>query len=340
MNNNNNNNTSSSMTYSSMHAINENIGDAPINVQLFRRINVFILVAIHSAGVVTNLLMFVVFYRDNLRKLSVSTYIRWLAFFCVCQHSYCLLVYYTPTSYANQYEILCRLKAFFYFFIQPVCAWFEVAASLDRLLTIVYPNKSSLTSKTLHRRSLALSIIIFNLACYFNVLFDNPLTYTFYRDKVVSSACFIFIAKKEVIVDFIIGAAVPFILMAGLSVATFLGVLKSHVRAQSMELENTIRRKRSRDIRFGVTIIVINVVFVLFNLPHRLVYVLDNYSIIRFFRNTYVNTVFKDILVEFYEAYYSIIFLVQLVTNNQVRREFVIIIVRTWRLTKIRIFTN
>ena len=109
-------------------------------VVLFDRINPIVLESFQFVGILTNLLMLVVFYQGNLRKLSFSTYIRCLAFFCACHNLYYLFNFSTllANNYTQNSEILCRLIVFLYFFLPQVCAWLEVIASLDRFLTIVF----------------------------------------------------------------------------------------------------------------------------------------------------------------------------------------------------------
>lgn len=301
----------------------------PFDAVLFRRLNNIILVSIQYVGIVSNLLMLVVFYQGNLRKLSFSTFIRCLAFFCACHNSYYLFDYYNlVTFYADQYEIMCRLKVFFHLFTQPVCAWFEVLASLDRFLTIVFPLKFRLASKPFRRLCLAAFVILFNTACYSNYLLQNQIKFDNQATK-----CPIVNRYKLVMIDFVNGAAVPFTLMIVLSVATFVGVRKAHQRVRSSSKEDRARRTRIRDNRFGATMIVLNIVFVLFNLPHRFFNVLMWHSI-PLFDNPFVRNLIRDVFAEFYEAYYAIIFLIQLAVNNQVRREFLLLLARVCRFFK------
>lgn len=294
---------------------------ATIDVNLFYKINSIILVSIQYVGLVGNLLMLVVFYQGNLRKLSVSMYIRCLAIFCACQNSYFLFINYSSPFYADQSDILCRLRLFFNYFFRPLCAWFDVTASLDRFLAIVFPFRFRFIKKSIVRRFLAALVILINFVCYINFLLHDQIT----REKY--GECVQMISHDQAVLDFVNGVALPFILMLILSVATFVGVLKAHGRVKSIGKENRARLTRIRDIRFGVTMIILNMVFFSFNLPYRLFFLLDLNSM-GLFKSRIVVILFRNILYEFYEAYYSILFYIQLIVNNQVRREFISLLLR------------
>lgn len=302
-------------------------------VVLFDKINPIVLESFRFAGILTNLLMLVVFYQGNLRKLSFSTYIRCLAFFCACQNFYYLFSSFSTLladDYAQNSELLCRLKVFLYFFLPQVCAWLEVIASLDRFLTIVYPFKFRFKKKPIFKRSLVTLVILINSGCNLDAFIWDQLKLIDFRPFSSFTQCQIRIHYDKAHLDFAIGAAVPFILMTILSVATFVGVFKAHQRVKSSGKEDHSRHTRNRDIRFGVTMIAINVVFIIFNLPYRMYMLLVNHNV-TFFDNGFTQSVFKNILIDFYQVYYVIIFFVQLGANKQVRKELVVLLSRVLR---------
>lgn len=118
-----------------------NCSQSSIDLNLLNKIDAVILFSIQYIGLVSNTLMLVLFYQPHLRQLSVSTYIRWLAFFCACHNSNFLFVAHNPRNFANKFEIICRVRVFLHLSLQPLCAWFEVVAVLGRFLTILFPYK-------------------------------------------------------------------------------------------------------------------------------------------------------------------------------------------------------
>lgn len=285
-----------------------------IDINLLNKVDSIILVSIQYIGLVCNILMLVVFQGRNLRKLSVSTYIQCLAFFCACHNAFYLFSYYAPVNYPDKSEILCRLKGFFYLFLQPVSAWFEVVASFDRFLTILFPVKFGFFRKLKLKLFIIVLVVIMNAACYFSFLYDDQLHAVHMRDP-SNSECVIFLEYEITLLDFFNGAAMPFVFMIAASIATFAGVRIAHKRVRSVGQDERSRRTRMRDIRFGVTLIVLNACFVLFNLPHRLnnIFVWIRVSL---FDNYMIGVVFNRVCKELYETYYSAILLIQLIVNT------------------------
>lgn len=291
-----------------------------IDVKLFNKIDNIIRLTMKYVGLVGNLLMLAVYSQGSLRKLSLSIYIRCLAVFCACSNLYYWFIDYHSFSEADQYQILCGLKVFFNFYLRPQCAWFEVAACLDRFLIILFPfNLGIFVRKPLVRRGTIVFLILLNFGSYFNIFMDNKLERF--------NQCLLIIYNDQGVVDIVIGAAVPFTLMTMLSIATFVGVIKAHRRVKSIAKEDRSRRTLVRDIRFGITMIVLNILFLLFNLPYRL-FSFNIYSLGWLDYETQI--IFRDIFYEFYEVYYSIIFFVQLAVNSQVRRELLKLFTNIW----------
>lgn len=124
-------------------------------------------------------------------------------------------------------------------------------------------------------------------------------------------------------------SAVPFAFMFVLSVTTFVGVLLARRRVHSSNMSNgscasepANRRTRIRDMKFGTTIIVLNLFFMFSNFPHRIYYFVkfnpfDSRS------HPLAHYFFSASLRAIYESYFSITFVVQLAVNILVRRELV-----------------
>ena len=95
--------------------------------------------AIQILGLIGNILMFFVYSQKNLRKLSISTYLRCVAVFCACQNIVLLLpLFINSYKIFNTSLLLCKLMNYFWILFGPLAAWFETIASLDRFITILF----------------------------------------------------------------------------------------------------------------------------------------------------------------------------------------------------------
>lgn len=177
------------------------------NYQRYERV---FLILMKSLGLLGNLLMFIVYCRASLR-LSVSVYIRCISIFSTV-HILCMIF-----LYPNWIEIVSnsvfKLKIMNYlqYTILPIVVWFEVAASLDRFVTITFPFKSRFVQKPRLKRFLVSIMIAFNIIIYSD-LFNMTI--------------------------------IPFTLMLILSIATFVGILRAHRRFQSLSRHNDVSSRR------------------------------------------------------------------------------------------------
>lgn len=123
------------------------------------------------------------------------------------------------------------------------------------------------------------------------------------------------------IVDLIDGSVVPFVAMFFLSLSTFVGVLRAHRRIRSSALsqvqQHGSNRTLIRDLRFGATMLVLNVAFFVCMVFWRLNYCLS----LNPFDDIFANRVFTTILGDLFVYYYFLNFFIQLAVNNLVRKE-------------------
>lgn len=287
--------------------------DEEIALKLYS-IDLNVKISIQSLGLVGNLLMFAVYFKSSLRKMSISVYFRCMALLGVCQYVVNLTGCLCPTCFLEESTVFCRLFGFLLFYLKPTLAWLEILAGLDRFVTIVFPFQFKFLKRSRTQVILSAIVLSYNAACYWKILFQ---TYEHFTECSIDFPDYL---RK---LDFINGAAVPFVMMAILSGATFVGVVRAHSRIRSASVNSQTpsnyfnNRKLVRDIRFGVTMIVLNVSFLLLNLPKRLFFNLDWTQI-----DSTTRLVWTYIFYDLCELYYSIYFYVQLAVNKLIRHEF------------------
>lgn len=267
--------------------------------------------ATQNIGLVGNFLMFVVYSRVNLRKLSVSTYFRCQAVSSACQNVLILAAFFLNFSFINSSELACKLTNLLINIFSPLSAWFEVAASVDRFLTIVFRNNSKFFHKPFVQALISLGVLVFNLAFCSDVLIENKLIQLSKNHFTCTTSFRSWLNT----VDFVCGLAVPFILMIVFSVATFVSVRNARLRI----VQSSTSRTFKRDVKFGITMIVLNMTFLLFNVPYRLSNLVE---INPFARHSFIwSFLFNSFVIFLYECYNSASFFVHLIVNSLVRSE-------------------
>lgn len=281
----------------------------------------------HSIGIVGNALMFVVYSRGSLRKLSVSTYFRAMALVCLCQNIYYLLMLEFWRDLSNTSQLLLEILAYLEFMITPIAAWLEVAASIDRFLAIVFPSRFNIIHRKFFQRAVIISISVYNVGLYAILILENLRHKKKYAgvDQVNS-------LKLLFKLDLVNSSAIPFAIMLVTSLATLTGVVRAHQRIKQSRARPTrssstasslSQRALIRDLKFGLTIIVLNVLFFICNFVYCLQNVIDMNPFDLEHGYFFSFLIMESIISNLSNYYYSICFYVHLGVNSLVRREFV-----------------
>lgn len=283
--------------------------------------NVGLRYCLQATGLLGNLFMYAVYSRGHLSKLSVSIYIRCMALVCACQNVYNFLVLKDWYLFVNKSEFLCKTVYFLLKMLPPLAAWFEVVASLDRFLTVVFSIRSKLIHRAIFKRAVVAWVLVYNMAFYSRELIFNKLVRYNNGRNVYYTECESSLSAIIVgLADFANNSAVPFVVMLFTSVAMFAGVMRARRRVKRVETDQEAVRKRTRDIRFGVTILAMNFAFFAFNFPYSLNQLIDWHSMLMS-ESSFAFWISSFLLTDMYELYYSMHFFVQLAVNNLVRKE-------------------
>lgn len=274
-------------------------------------------------GLAGNTLMYIIFARKGLKNLSLSIYFRAMAIvnlFITINWAKIFLMYEFDYYITERAIFLCKSINYLIFAAGPISAWIQVATGIDRFLTIIHPNRFKITQKYSFQVAVIAVIFAYNMIFYFHMLFDLELIYD---NSSNSSSCWSYDSQAISISDFVNTALLPFSLMFASSVATIYGVIASRRRLR----KDTDFRKYSpqdcrvfaRDVRFGITIIVLNVIFFVTNAPSPLsnAIAMNNFNS----DSNSVHILFATSTFSYY-SFYCLIFYLQLAVNSLVRRHF------------------
>lgn len=206
----------------------------------------------------------------------------------------------------------CKFGNYFLSLLGPLSSWLEVLAGFDRFFTVVYPSKFRLVRKPRFQIASILLIIFVNCAIYAYQIFEYKFI-RFEADEI--GTCRIF-GWHDPIIDLINASCVPFALMLFTSVCMFSELLKSRRRIKSSQIRQVRLR---RDLKFGVNMIILNVLFFLLTSPYRVVSIFP-YGLFRFHP---IKQCLVYMTVEIlFDLFFEVNFYAQLVSNSLVRAEF------------------
>lgn len=273
-------------------------------------------------GIFGSVVLLILYYQPCLRKLSVSLYMQSLAISSTLDNIFYIIFEFILPNHNSSIE-MCKFSSYLLILFIPMSIWFEVAASFDRLLTIVYFNRFKLIRKTSFRVTIILMIIfyslIFNLSIASNYYLKEKNDYYTLN---VSSECVAFDSKSIEKVNFLNTTSLPFCLMLFCSLSTFFGVLRSHRHLRKMFTEKKSHKLKlyRRDLKFGITMIFLNLMFLIMVSPWRLTNIFD-YNPFDNETNWFYYQVFGYLIGLLYESYFSLNFYFQFATNSVIRKQ-------------------
>lgn len=283
----------------------------------------FISQSICWLGILGNFLMYMVYSQTSLRSISVSVYFRALAITNFLANFYSIEAFFEQVKdyYAmDKSEFICKLYMYILYLTGPISAWFEVFAGFDRFLSVIYSKRFREFKKTKIHFTIVVFIVVFNLTFYSHILFNFKLVT--YADS--QTICLSPYWEITYLMNLYNSAVVPFVLMILTSIATFVVIIKSRRRVK-IRMTNTFnnnlsKRRRNRDMKYAVTMIILHATFFLMNVPEPFYEIICSYLNVKVDRQ--LNKILSYTFAILRLMYFSSSFYVQLAVNSLVRKRF------------------
>jgi hypothetical protein len=238
---------------------------------------VFLYPAITLVGLITNSFSLIIFSRKRFQNTIFSTYFRiYLVFETV---NLILPINKMFELNLNMHlslisNFFCKLRHFLAFSNYSIAAWLLAVISLDRYLSIAYPAKYIIRKKPLFQKLTCCFIIGYNYFMYIPYWFfyiketeTNQTNQTsIYSYKCVPPGIWI------EILNFFQQFLTPFsfvFLFTSLTIRTVFISRKASSNNSSIT--------KSKDIKFAISSIVVNIIFILFNSPYFIVVLLNDF---------------------------------------------------------------
>lgn len=262
-----------------------------------------------------SILMLAVYYQPSMRgRLSMSIYFRGMAFMCAAKVIYeiILLEYAYPRLQHSYFAY--KLVSFMSTLFAPITVWLQVVANFDRFLVILFPSRFSFLRRTFAQRLIVATIVVYNIIYQIcnltslSIFERKPDNY--FRTYVVS-----ILLNCPV---------VPSIIWIALSVVILVGILRNRRHLKSSKPNTIVIKKTQKDIKFGATMIALNISLLSFYGLWRAYYALvdqDMFDYLNDSRISFYSRCFGLVIKKITEVYFSTILFVQLLVNSIVRKE-------------------
>lgn len=265
-------------------------------------------------GLMGNLISFLVFLRPAFRSNSISTYCQALSL----ADSHILwevvvdtgLIFY-QTYFPNASNSICKIHFYVTLGLSSIPGWILVAFSVDKAITMRKPPQShSLLKKKWFQWTIVAGISLLNCLLYAEIpilLTVQPYSSGFYCDMATMKYF-----QAVMILYLFESGLIPFGVMIVSSVLMIVWIRRSTKRIErGGKLDS---QRRSRDVKFAVSSLAFNLVYVLFKTPVVVLYLLSGYDI------NVASWVGTFSLFMFF-ANSSISFVVHFASNSLFRRE-------------------
>jgi hypothetical protein len=268
-------------------------------------------------GILGNIISFIVFSRKTFRNNSISTYCRALAVLdCLTiieliENVYRIVNFRSYIFFSNESDIWCKL--FYYLSAQysAIPAWILVAFSVDKMLNMRISPPQMLKSK-LFQWMIVTGIVLLHFILYIELLTSlkleiSPFNKTYYNSSYVCNYTFLSYFYPLLYAQLSETCIIPFAIMIVTSCITISLLIRS--RSHLERTGNADKRRRMRDIKFAISSLAFNVVFIAFKMPFFISYFL------------FKNFDFNQIAFLFFLVNCSSNFFIHFATNSIFRRE-------------------
>lgn len=280
----------------------------------------FILTVTIGIGFIGNVISFLIFSRKTFRKNSISTYCRALAIFDM------LIVYQLVIDLAsldNVYlpylnDSLCKFYYFATVVVTTVPGWILVTFSLDKTLSMRRNNKIVVLKKKWFQWLVVTLIALINLLIYLEIPIDLKLEpYPFYPNLYYCDWSTLPYFKAIIFLYLFESGLVPFAIMLASSIFTIYMIRKSRRSVERAGKIDTIRR--SRDIKYAISSLAFNFLYVTLKIPLIILYILFAY-------NLSINDYFATVAIFMFFLNSSASFFIHFASNLLFRKEFFIML--------------
>ena len=269
-------------------------------------------------GIIGSIISFIVFSRKTFRNNSISTYSRALAV------ADCMVIiqlfseFYrltSSTSFINQSDFTCKIFLYVWMQYTSLPGWILTAFSIDKMLNMRTSPPKIIKSK-LFQWSVVAGIVLFHMLAYSELLISLKLV-----QLGSSYSCnFIILDYYNIFnyAELTISGLIPFAVMLVTTIVTIRSLWKSRVSIE--RIGNADKQRKSRDIKYAVSSVIFNVVFVVLKIPFLIGPLLPNASL-----NSYAFYI-VSIGVVLYLVNCSLTVFIHFATNSIFRREIFVLL--------------
>jgi hypothetical protein len=170
-------------------------------------------------------------------------------------------------------SIGCKIYNFFSYGLDALSSWCLVYISIEKFISVAYPHKRFVFKKNKNQIIFCILLGLFNILYHLNV----PFSFDVILNDDNSSSCE-FINNSRLLInnmDLVNCVLAPFLFMIIFSILLIIVIFKTRSRVRLNNSAREIERLK-RDVKFSISLLLINLLFILLNLPF-LIFIIIGY---------------------------------------------------------------
>ena len=270
-----------------------------------------------AIGIIGNVLSIIVFSRKAFRNNSISTYCTALSI-VECFTLIRLITDIYSLAYniylPDQSDALCKFTYSVVTYLGSIQPWIMVAFSVDKLLGIRV-NSIAIIKKKWFQWTVVAGIVLLNIVLYiyFPILIRLNEIFPGYIICDLSTIGFF---QIFMIVNILEMCLIPFIVMTITSILTIRMLIKSRNSVES--IGNMSKNRKSRDYKYAISSLALNIIFIILRLPGSVFYILSAFY-------SYFDLYFYNVSSFLFFLNSSLSLFIHLATNSVFRREMFVL---------------
>lgn len=253
----------------------------PPSSALSNQINLYFSIATIPPGIVLNILTILIFWTDTKMRKGAGTKTMWLLYISLCIYDILALLnsllftQFLPSlgiDLSTYSLAACKILNVWRKTALQCPSWLQVIITFDRLRSVVFPNRFRFMSKqNVILIVLAATTILISIANIEYIWFK--LTYTTSNNTIIVSCT---PPNKQIItiadvINVLLRFLLPFLLMLVMNIVLVRSIFVSKRKAKTS-------RSMRREINYTLTVIGLNLIFLVLNLPWTVWYILYQLS--------------------------------------------------------------
>lgn len=245
-----------------------------IEIEIYEKIEtafVFLNSILAAIGIISNLLVFVVFQRKRVKCLSFSIYFKVMAIsdICVLLHTYRTLVSYILGFQIEHHPFLCQFTEYSKIVPASISCWLLSLIAFDRMRSIVFSSHLEIFKNIKFQIFLTLVIIVGSLCLFSPIpLFYEYTSYTFYDVEykycVIDGSKYLIIFLVSLSNWIVSGLVINNVL----SIIMIVFIFKSRRKVSSFLSNDMNNRNKIKDRKFAISSIILNITCLVLKSPY------------------------------------------------------------------------